>query len=213
MDGAARTEVHILGGSMVWHASADSATCMTACGGTSRQIAKVCRASLGDAFAVHLHLTPSAVGSAGGADVTGDLGPLAERLAREPDTAILVIATALCGVRSRPTERNVRKCLPNVADAPPLPDLLSRLRARPAGVVFAAATTMDPATPDERTSLAASIREASGADVLMAVDVRTGVAVVVGGPRSEGDLVTADRELAIRTLVERARAVSRATSV
>lgn len=203
MGSATPREVHILGGSMVWHASADASICLTACGATARRVAQACRSILGEGFAVLLHLTPSAVGAAGGAEVAGDLGPLADRLLVEDRTAVVFIATALCGASTpkAPPARAALKCLPSQPGAPTTDALLARLRQRRPGVVFAALTTTDgdPAT---------AIRERAGCDLVMAVDVRTGACVVSGGPEGEADLNTQERELAVRTLVERARALA-----
>jgi hypothetical protein len=172
-------------------------------------VAQACRAKFGEGFAVHLHLTPSAVGAVGGADVTGDLGPLADRLLIEDRTAVVFIATALCGASppKTPTSRASLKSLPSKPDAPPTEALLTRLRRRRPGVVFAALTTTDGELEG-----AATIRERSGCDLVMAVDVRTGECVVSGGAAGAPDLVTHERELAVRTLVERAHALATATA-
>lgn len=193
---------------MVWHDAADASICRTACGATARRVAQACRSVFGERFSVHLHLTPSAVGPAGGADVTGDLGPLADRLLLEDRTAVLFIATALCGASTpkapaSPAPRAALKCLPSNPESPPTDALLAQLRRRRPGVVFAALTTTD-----RDVDGATSIRAQSGCNLVMAVDVRNGACVVSGGAEGEPDLRTHDRELAVRTLVERAHALA-----
>jgi hypothetical protein len=193
--GTGPREVHVLGGNLAWKRGAHGSGCATACGAVARQLAHACRETFGDAFVVRVHLTPTAAGDEADALQTTELDRLADDLLLDATTAVVILATAICGGGEAPPARpGSLRC---VQTAPVSEVQLDRRRRRRAGVVFAVVTT----AADGDEVFAAALRTRAECDLLLATDARTGASVLVDDVPA---LVTSDRALAIRTLVDRA---------
>lgn len=195
MTEASPREVHVLGGNLALQRGAHGVSCATACGAVARQLAQACRTTFGGAFAVRVHLTPSAAGDEAGTLQTSGLDRLVDELLLDASTAVVILATAICGGGEVPPSR--RSSLRCVQAAPVSEVQLDRRRPRRDGVVFAVVTT----AADGDEVFAEALRTRAGCDLLLAIDARTGAIVLVDDAPA---FVTPERALAVRTLVERA---------
>ncbi len=211
--------VHVLGGSTVEHDRAHRAACVSACGGTARRVAALCRELYGRDADVELHLTRPAAGRASSEPTTGgkrgledenDVRAVLLAAADDPRTRAIFLVVALCGTAWVPRrEAKRRVSLSTVpSDEEPSPHaLLSTLRARRRDVILVGFSTSVGADRAEQEEAAFELLARTGVDLVVSDDRVSKLHLVVERARTV-HLATTDREAALRDDVARTRAPS-----